>query len=262
MTDEELLAQALPYLSKPQTEPKRPWKEFKKKRKKPKDAQKSDKPKRCWAKVRMTPEEQERAAYAAPRWVRLTALHFKRQYNVPESIAELSAVALLHVCRTAVQWTDVEGLGPVESWKGGYWRKFRSWMIRGIRWGLLNHTKASVHRAKGVRTEPFQRVKVDGRWETWQPEDRVEIVPGSAEHFRHDGEDRKLAGRFLSWLTPREAMIVQYRFMAGLSLLQIAEGFGLTKERVRQIEIRGLRKIQRRVNFEGIHPPWFEKGAC
>jgi RNA polymerase sigma-32 factor len=72
------------------------------------------------------------------------------------------------------------------------------------------------------------------------PEERAEI--DSRRRAR-----RQWIGRALDQLTPRERQIIVTRFLdedKKITLAEIGDGFGVSKERIRQIETRALQKMQ------------------
>ena len=71
----------------------------------------------------------------------------------------------------------------------------------------------------------------------------VQGLHNSVEHF--DGADR-LYAEALAQLTPREERILRMRFgigMADHTLEQVGKTFGVTRERIRQIEAKALQKL-------------------
>jgi len=64
-----------------------------------------------------------------------------------------------------------------------------------------------------------------------------------------DPTDRIFAGQLLDKLTPRERQVIEQRFgLRGdnsFDLQEIADGMGVTKERIRQIEIKALNRMRK-----------------
>lgn len=55
--------------------------------------------------------------------------------------------------------------------------------------------------------------------------------------------------RVNKWLDPRSQEVIRLRFREGLTLQECGERIGITRERIRQLEARALRKIGDRVDF-------------
>ena len=76
-------------------------------------------------------------------------------------------------------------------------------------------------------------------------EDRT-ISPPYAAALRYDA--RRQVGKALGVLTPKEEYIIKKRFGIGFAkghtLEEISEDFGVTRERIRQIEASALRKLR------------------
>lgn len=67
---------------------------------------------------------------------------------------------------------------------------------------------------------------------------------GGVERLVLEGEQRKVLTKQLSTLAPREEYVVRRRFFGDDQLEEIAEDMGVTRERVRQIEGKALRKLR------------------
>jgi RNA polymerase sigma factor (sigma-70 family) len=53
------------------------------------------------------------------------------------------------------------------------------------------------------------------------------------------------------WLDPRQAEVVRLRFVEGLTLDAVGATFGITRERVRQLEVKILARLAGRMDFTG-----------
>lgn len=62
-------------------------------------------------------------------------------------------------------------------------------------------------------------------------------------------EYRELYGKHLKCLTPREEYILRMR-LDGYSLADIGQPIALTKERIRQLEAKAIRKLRRMAQNE------------
>lgn len=60
---------------------------------------------------------------------------------------------------------------------------------------------------------------------------------------------RKQLYEALATLNPREEKVIKWRFFNEMTLEQIAEHIGVTRERIRQIEIKAIRKLRHRSRF-------------
>ena len=56
----------------------------------------------------------------------------------------------------------------------------------------------------------------------------------------------------LQYLNTREARILEYRFQKGMTLVEIGEEMGITRERVRQIEGKALKKMRKYAEENGL----------
>lgn len=74
--------------------------------------------------------------------------------------------------------------------------------------------------------------------EQWEPASRDK---GEAEAVT----DHDAAARLLKWLTPRQRMVMEMRYFECLTLSQVGDRLGVTRERVRQIEEQAKTKLRR-----------------
>ena len=76
-------------------------------------------------------------------------------------------------------------------------------------------------------------------------EDNATLAPNDAAMF---ASLREVTEDILDSLTPREAKVLRMRFGIGMNtdhtLEEIGEQFGVTRERIRQIEAKALRKLR------------------
>ena len=73
--------------------------------------------------------------------------------------------------------------------------------------------------------------------------EQITIEPPQEKHLDVMRRGMKLKD-LLQRLNERERYILWWRFEDGLDLGEIAEKFSITRERVRQIEVRALRKLR------------------
>ena len=66
----------------------------------------------------------------------------------------------------------------------------------------------------------------------------------SPEENYYKQEKKKIMLKVLNTLDPKEEKIIKMRFYYGMSLEGVAEEFGVTKERIRQIEAKALRRLR------------------
>ena len=73
-----------------------------------------------------------------------------------------------------------------------------------------------------------------------------------------DHDVRDGAAGVLNMLPPSEQKVIRMRFGIGYdrehTLQEIAEDFGLTRERIRQIELKGLRRLRSPENAHRLRP--------
>ncbi len=111
-----------------------------------------------------------------------------------------------------------------------------------------------MKKARAVRAaaHAFQRAAqsaTDSDGESFNMVDRLQdnMTPGPAESLLTADQVSTLR-RMLDQIDPREAMILRMRYgidgQDALTLKEIGEKIGLTRERVRQLEIEALRKMQ------------------
>ena len=102
---------------------------------------------------------------------------------------------------------------------------------------------------EGSSLEAFERLSTD---DLGEPPPSVErLVELQLEHERVD--------RMLRSLSQREEQVlrIRYGFFDGVArtLAETGEQFGITRERVRQIEARALDKLRRAFEYAGVEPP-------
>ena len=105
----------------------------------------------------------------------------------------------------------------------------------------------------GHVTKALQARLVEARSldQTIGPERALRLIDALVDHDRPspfdqvDARERAIeARRLLDRLTPREAEILHERFVEGRTLADIGHGFGLSRERVRQIEAAALKRMR------------------
>jgi RNA polymerase sigma factor (sigma-70 family) len=122
--------------------------------------------------------------------------------------------------------------------------KFSTFACRAIQWEIL-------HEADRLRTQvrysSLDAVDADGT-------DRASILPDGRQAQPIDEashrEQRDCAEALLRRLPPRMAGILRARIMRGQTLKAIGEELGITKERVRQIELQAMNLLKKRVTSE------------
>ena len=87
-----------------------------------------------------------------------------------------------------------------------------------------------------------------GEWQDWLVDDASDQEERLAESGESDNR-RKALGEALSVLNDRERRIFEARRLAAepITLEELAEEFGVSRERVRQIEVRGFEKVRNAV---------------
>jgi RNA polymerase sigma-32 factor len=87
-----------------------------------------------------------------------------------------------------------------------------------------------------------------GEWQDWLVDDVSDQEAGLVEDEETDNR-RKALGEALSVLNDRERRIFEARRLAddAITLEELAAEFGVSRERVRQIEVRAFEKVQRAV---------------
>src|SRR4051794_25281556 len=87
-----------------------------------------------------------------------------------------------------------------------------------------------------------------GEWQDWLVDNSASQESVLAEHEEMDNR-RKALGAALSVLNERERRIFEARRLAEdpITLEELAEEFGVSRERVRQIEVRAFEKVQKAV---------------
>ena len=123
----------------------------------------------------------------------------------------------------------------------------REGLLRECAWALCDYLRASPSDLwSDAQLQPLQKnhssVDLDA--------DRLRVLiagtPSSDDPLRlasHEQASRILQ-EAIDQLTPREAHVIRERFFAGSSLDEVAERMEVTRERVRQIEGKALRKLR------------------
>ncbi len=77
----------------------------------------------------------------------------------------------------------------------------------------------------------------------------------------HHAQMGRMLQESIDQLTPREACVIRERFFADSSLDEVAEGMKVTRERIRQIERKALKKLHRLYESRGLDSPGDESGV-
>jgi RNA polymerase sigma-32 factor len=95
---------------------------------------------------------------------------------------------------------------------------------------------------------PFREDGDSGEWQDWLVDDSASQETRLAEREEADSR-RKALGEALTVLNGRERRIFEARRLADepITLEELAEEFGVSRERVRQIEVRAFEKVQKAV---------------
>ncbi|KAL4306357.1 hypothetical protein AHAS_Ahas16G0170200 [Arachis hypogaea] len=138
-----------------------------------------------------------------------------------------------------------------------------------IQEGNLHPSKEELAERVGITVEKFEkllfsaRIPISMQQPVWADQDTTyqEITADSAIEIPGLSVEKELMRRhvrnLLSILSPKEKRIVSLRF--GIedgrekSLQEIGNVLGLTKERVRQLESRALKKLKQCLESEGLH---------
>jgi RNA polymerase sigma-32 factor len=95
---------------------------------------------------------------------------------------------------------------------------------------------------------PIREEGDSGEWQDWLVDDSASQESRLAESEESDNR-RKALGEALSVLNERERRIFEARRLADdpITLEELADEFGVSRERVRQIEVRAFEKVQKAV---------------
>lgn len=95
---------------------------------------------------------------------------------------------------------------------------------------------------------PLREDGDSGEWQDWLVDERHDQEHALAEHEEMENRRTALAGA-LSVLNPRERRIFEARRLTEnpVTLEELASEFGVSRERVRQIEVRAFEKVQKAV---------------
>ena len=95
---------------------------------------------------------------------------------------------------------------------------------------------------------PIREEGDSGEWQDWLVDESASQEARMAESEESDNR-RKALGEALSVLNERERRIFEARRLADdpITLEELAEEFGVSRERVRQIEVRAFEKVQKAV---------------
>jgi RNA polymerase sigma-32 factor len=95
---------------------------------------------------------------------------------------------------------------------------------------------------------PIREDGDSGEWQDWLVDDSASQESRLAESEESDNR-RKALGEALTVLNDRERRIFEARRLADepITLEELADEFGVSRERVRQIEVRAFEKVQKAV---------------
>ena len=112
---------------------------------------------------------------------------------------------------------------------------------------------------------PIREDGDSGEWQDWLVDDSVSQESRLAESEQSDNRHKAL-GEALTVLNDRERRIFEARRLADdpITLEELAEEFGVSRERVRQIEVRAFEKVQKAVknSMAAIETPQAQAAAA
>jgi RNA polymerase sigma-32 factor len=121
---------------------------------------------------------------------------------------------------------------------------------------------AAVDRMEAHLTAPDRSLNAGiGGGDTDELQNFIADDGPSPEEIVTDRHDRAVRARWLheaiATLTPREREVIRHRFLDGerTTLAEIGESYGVTKERIRQIEGRALTKLKAALTARHASPP-------
>lgn len=75
----------------------------------------------------------------------------------------------------------------------------------------------------------------------------------SPDESAHDDDRKKIVALELEKLTKKEQMVIKMRFGDDeLSLEEVAQSLGVTRERIRQLEIKAISKLRRKDSYQNL----------
>jgi RNA polymerase sigma-32 factor len=100
---------------------------------------------------------------------------------------------------------------------------------------------------------PIRQDGDSGEWQDWLADDSADQETLLTEHEESDNR-RKALGQALTLLNDRERRIFEARRLADepITLEELAHEFGISRERVRQIEVRAFEKVKRGVQHRAV----------
>lgn len=99
-----------------------------------------------------------------------------------------------------------------------------------------------------------QLEKHDSLHQTVQDSIEIEVFEKQQETNERDEHYKKVIQKLLSFCSSREKKVLTLRFLQGHTLVKISDMFGVSKERIRQIETRGIEKILNKAKEIGLTP--------
>jgi len=98
---------------------------------------------------------------------------------------------------------------------------------------------------------PIRQDGDSGEWQDWLADDTADQETLLTEHEESDNR-RKALGQALTLLNDRERRIFERRLAdEPITLEELAHEFAISRERVRQIEVRAFEKVKRGVHHQG-----------
>lgn len=186
------------------------------------------------------------------------AQYFGRKFQWVSGYNESLSIALQALLKAANEWE--ESRGPFGTWAGNRMR----WLFRVD----YNSRRARKRGGAGVHGRGTTAVHVPLDAKAYEDgamtlgdviADESVVLPGhELGESEEAARNRQEAQRLLALLAPRDRKIMEMRFGFGqerpMILEEIAKVYGLTRERVRQIEAASLRKFWREKNRKTLVP--------